>query len=95
MAADPPTRSFEEQLRALSQALPASVFITDAEGLVRYVNPYWSAFTGLSSEETLGSAWIGVLHPDDKTPTLQTWAEAARAERSFHEIGRASGRERV
>jgi PAS domain S-box-containing protein len=84
MPADPPTRSFEEQLRALSQALPASVFITDADGLIRYVNPYWSAFTGLSSEETLGSAWIGVLHPDDAAATIRAWADAGRAERSFH-----------
>jgi PAS domain S-box-containing protein len=84
MVADPPTRSYQQQIEALSQALPASVFITDAEGRVMYVNPYWSRSTGLSAEQTVGSAWISAIHPDDAPAVLEAWAEAGRENRSFN-----------
>jgi len=80
----PPTRSYEEQIQALASALPASVFITDAEGRVLYVNPYWSRFTGLSSDETLGASWTEVIHPDDLPAALAAGTQAGLDGLSFN-----------
>lgn len=48
----------EFELRKLSMAVeqsPASVVITDAEGTIEYVNPYFSKLTGYSAEEAVGN----------------------------------------
>lgn len=79
-----PTRTYEEQIQALASALPASVFITDAEGRLVYVNPYWSRVTGLSFDEALGASWTEALHPDDLPAALDAWTEAGREGRSFN-----------
>jgi PAS domain S-box-containing protein len=84
MADDIPTRSREQQIQALAEALPASVFITDAEGLVLYVNPYWSQFTGLSAEQTVGAGWTAAIHPDDLPVALEAWVQAGRDGKSFN-----------
>lgn len=47
----------EENLRTLSRAVeqsPASVVITDAAGVIQYVNPKFTRLTGYSSEEVVG-----------------------------------------
>ena len=84
MAADTPSRTYEEQVQALAQALPASVFITDTEGRVLYVNPYWSRFTGLAAEQAVGADWTAAIHPDDAPMALETWTQAGRDGRSFN-----------
>lgn len=47
----------EEQVRKLSLAVeqsPVTVIITDAEGNIEYVNPYFTELTGYTSEEVIG-----------------------------------------
>jgi PAS domain S-box-containing protein len=47
----------EESLRLLSQAIeqtPTAVVITDCEGTIEYVNPYFSKVTGYAAEEAIG-----------------------------------------
>ena len=47
----------EEELRKLSRVVeqsPASVIITDRQGLIEYVNPAFSSVTGYSLEEVIG-----------------------------------------
>ncbi len=47
----------EDRLRTLSQAVdqsPASVVITDPEGVIEYVNPKFTQITGYTSEEVIG-----------------------------------------
>ena len=50
-------KNAEDQLRKLSQAVeqsPASVVITDTEGIIEYVNPKFSEITGYSAKEAIG-----------------------------------------
>ncbi|WP_097461388.1 EAL domain-containing protein [Mangrovitalea sediminis] len=52
-------RLAEELLRKLSQVVEQaaeSVFITDKQGLIEYVNPAFEVLTGYSSEEVLGQS---------------------------------------
>ncbi len=51
------SRQAEEQVRKLSSAVeqsPASVVITDREGMIEYVNPKFSQVTGYSAFEVVG-----------------------------------------
>jgi PAS domain S-box-containing protein len=47
----------EEQVRKLTRAVeqsPATVVITDTEGVIEYVNPKFTSLTGYTSEEVIG-----------------------------------------
>jgi len=51
------SKHLEEQLRKLSRAVeqsPASVMITDTDGVITYINPRFEAATGYSAEEAIG-----------------------------------------
>lgn len=58
-------------LRKLSVAVeqnPASIMITDRNGIIEYINPHFTALTGYSLEEAVG-----------QTPSLLTSGETSRA----------------
>jgi PAS domain S-box-containing protein len=61
------------QCRLIAEAIPQIVWIGDVRGIVDYVNPYWSAYTGLNAEETLGTGWTKALHPDDVQGIQEFW----------------------
>jgi len=41
-----------------------------------WVGRQWTAYTGLSETESLGSGWLEALHPDDRAATLDAYASA-------------------
>jgi diguanylate cyclase (GGDEF)-like protein/PAS domain S-box-containing protein len=50
-------RSLESRLRILAKAVeqsPASIIITDSQGIIEYVNPKFTQVTGYAPEEVLG-----------------------------------------
>ena len=88
-------RDSEQRFRALLQQLPAGVFLTDAQGEIRYVNDRWRLLAGLTADQAAGSGWIQALHPDDREPVLQTWREAIQNSAEFvteHRFRTPSGR---
>ena len=48
-------RDSEQRFRAFLQQLPAGVFLTDAQGEIRYVNDRWRLLAGLTAEQAAGS----------------------------------------
>ena len=79
-------RQAELELRQLSQAVDQSansILITDIEGTIEYVNPYFSAVTGYTRNEVIGrkpSLWKSQHTPPDEYRALwqtilsgQTW----------------------
>ena len=88
-------RDSEQRLRALLQQLPAGVFLTDAQGEVRYVNDRWQLLAGLTAEQAAGSGWIQALYPDDRDPVLRLWRDVIRNHGEFaaeHRFRTPSGR---
>lgn len=56
-----------KDIRVLSQAInfsPASVIITDSEGIIEYVNPKFQEMTGYTSNEVIGES-ISILRSED------------------------------
>jgi PAS domain S-box-containing protein len=60
-------RASEERFRTLSESAPLGIFECDAEGRTTYCNSALLAIVGRSIEEVLGSGWIDVIHPEDRT----------------------------
>jgi PAS domain S-box-containing protein len=66
----------EPVLRALTEAMPQIVCVLAPDGTPEYVNPAWTAFSGLDLAASVEKGWVGVVHPDD-VPALRTcWRRA-------------------
>ena len=69
----------EDHYRNTVELNPQIPWTADANGTILDVSQKWVRLTGLSKEESLGTGWLTVLHPDDLQPTLRAWNEAIRA----------------
>jgi PAS domain S-box-containing protein len=58
-------RASEEYFRELADGAPVMIWMTDAAGLVTFVNRGWLEFTGTSLAEEIGDSWALGVHPDD------------------------------
>ncbi len=77
------SRQAEERFRQLAEALPQLVWTTNAEGECEYLSPQWLEYTGASMESQLGLGWIEVIHPDDRTRTLEEKHRALDTKNEF------------
>jgi PAS domain S-box-containing protein len=66
----------EERQRALVEGIPQLVWRATDGGDWTWSSPQWSAYTGLSKEESRGQGWLAALHPDDREGARAAWASA-------------------
>jgi len=76
-------QSSEERFRAMSDASPLGIFVSDAEGSCVYTNAAYHKISGLSLEQTLGTNWSMAIHPEDRERVLAEWRSAARGQAPF------------
>ena len=84
----------EVRFRAMSEASPLGVFVTDAVGSANYLNPKWLEISGMTSGQALGGGWVHAIHPDDRQRVSSAWYEAASARLPFvseHRFQRPNG----
>jgi PAS domain S-box-containing protein len=58
--------ALERRFRAMADAAPVAIYMTDALGQCTYTNPAWQALYGLPFEDALGEGWATRLHPEDR-----------------------------
>lgn len=69
-------QSSERWFAEVARNIPLFLWAADAEGRVDYVSPGLTEFTGVPlCNLTAGDGWVHMLHPDDREPTLRTWAD--------------------
>jgi PAS domain S-box-containing protein len=68
--------SSEDRLRRVINTIPAHVWSTLPDGSVDFINHRLLESTGLPIEALLGSGWLSIIHPDDRTGFLATWRTA-------------------
>jgi diguanylate cyclase (GGDEF)-like protein/PAS domain S-box-containing protein len=71
-------RRHELYFRTLSEAVPEIMWTADPDGTDDYFNRKWFDYTGLTLEQSRGTAWTAVVHPDDLDPCLEKWKNARR-----------------
>lgn len=64
------------EFEILAEVIPQIVWATDANGEANYFNRKWSAYTGLTCEESYGNNWIQPFHPDDRPKAWEAWHKA-------------------
>jgi len=69
-------RKSEKELRDVIDTIPALVWSTLPDGSNTYVNRRFVEYTGSSVEQTAGSGWQALVHPDDLERHAAHWREA-------------------
>jgi len=62
-----------KKLRDVIETIPAMAWTALPDGSNEFVNQRWAEYTGLSGDETAGSGWTAVVHPDDRQPYSEKW----------------------
>jgi two-component system sensor histidine kinase/response regulator len=81
-------RASESRLRAMNDASPFGIFLTDAQGDCLYTNRVYQQMSGLRMEETLGKGWSRAVHPEDREWVSKNWYDAARERKPYDNIFR-------
>jgi PAS domain S-box-containing protein len=73
----------EGSMRRLIDAIPQIVWTNNADGITNYFNRRWYDYTGLNYEQSAGSSWQAVIHPDDALASKERWQDAAKTGEVF------------
>jgi diguanylate cyclase (GGDEF)-like protein/PAS domain S-box-containing protein len=76
-------REGDTRFRSLAEAIPQIVWTTGPDGLTNYINQRWYEMTGATKNESLGTTWMEMVHPDDREPCRQKWLESLRSGCTF------------
>jgi len=76
-------RESEGRFRAMSDASPLGIFVSDAQGCCIYSNAAYQTISGLGFEQTLGTNWSMAVHPDDRQHIVIAWRDAVRGGEAF------------
>ncbi len=71
--AEEAARRSESELRDLIENVPAMVFIALPGPSNAFVSRGWREYTGLSAEDTSGTGWQSVVHPEDLDRHMEKW----------------------
>src|ERR1700733_3574677 len=69
-------RKSEKEFRDLIDTISATVWHALPDGSNIYVNKHSVEYSGVSAEQTVGSGWKAVIHPDDLKRHAGKWMEA-------------------
>ena len=71
--AEEAARRSERELRDLIENVPGMVFIALPGPSNSWASRPWHEYTGLSADDTAGSGWQSVVHPEDLERHMETW----------------------
>jgi PAS domain S-box-containing protein len=66
----------EQRYRILAESIPQFVWVMTPNGETIYQNHRLSEYAGLTDDETAGSSWLQLIHPEDLAMTLAVWQES-------------------
>ena len=66
----------EENFRALAEAIPQHVWTSTPEGALDFVNRRVLDYFHSTKERILGAGWQALIHPDDRSRSVERWARS-------------------
>jgi PAS domain S-box-containing protein len=76
-------RESESRFRAMANAAPVLLWMTDPDRKSEFFNQGWLDFTGRSLEEETADGWIGGIHQDDLEHCARVFHSACDARQPF------------
>lgn len=71
-------RESQQLFETLTRVSPVGIFRTDASGATTFVNPKWTALTGLSFQDAMDHKYLSAIHPDDRDERVKEWNIAVK-----------------
>jgi len=68
--------SHRRSLDMLGDSMPFIIWTATPDGAIDYSSAELARYAGVLTQDALGDAWLDVLHPDDRAPTLDRWADS-------------------
>ena len=87
-------RDSEAHFRAMANAAPAMLWISEPGGRCSFLSTRWYEYTGQAEGEGLGYGWLDAVHPDDREASRDMFARADARREPFsidHRVRRADG----
>jgi PAS domain S-box-containing protein len=78
----------EARFRAVSEAAPLGIVVTDSNGNCIYSNHKFQGISGLGTEQSLGYGWLRTVHTEDYEELRTAWSEATKSSHSFERVFR-------
>jgi PAS domain S-box-containing protein len=72
-------RASEAQYHSLADFIPGIVWTARPDGWIDFANQFWLDFTGMTLEETQGTGWTAMVHPDDLERVSQLWTKSLQS----------------
>lgn len=76
-------KSEKERFQILCAFAPVTIFETDQLGNWTYVGQRWSELTGLAPEAALQTGWQNLIHLEEKSSVVASWAKCIRKETNW------------
>jgi diguanylate cyclase (GGDEF)-like protein/PAS domain S-box-containing protein len=86
------SRERELYFQTMAEAVPEIIWTADPNGTDDYFNQKWFDYTGLTLEQSRGTGWTVVVHPDDLGLCAQKWENAQRTGQPYDVEYRLRGR---
>jgi PAS domain S-box-containing protein len=81
-------RRSEDQLRLITDTIPTQAWRSAPDGSVEFVNRRYVEYTGLSTEQVRGWAWMALIHPWDLAAVMDNFNMARAGGRATEVEGR-------
>lgn len=76
-------RESEDRFRSMADGAPVIIWVTDAEGGIRFVNRTYREFFGVPLDQVEGGKWQPLVHPEDADAYIGAFRDAVRAQVPF------------
>ncbi|MGC2538305.1 MAG: PAS domain S-box protein [Candidatus Sulfotelmatobacter sp.] len=83
--AEEAAQKIEKELRDVIETIPVMAFTTLPDGSNAFANRRWREYTGLSLEDTAGSGWQSVVHPEDVERHVEKWRASVATGEPFED----------
>ncbi|MEW6750083.1 MAG: PAS domain-containing protein, partial [Candidatus Latescibacterota bacterium] len=81
-------RESEVRFRAMADGTPLSIWVTDPEGRIAFVNRAYRDFFGVTEEAVRTGGWQSLVHLNDTVSYVEEFTACLREQRPFHARGR-------
>jgi len=75
-------RESEARLRAIGDASPLGVFVTDREGFTTYTNVRYREVSG-AHDDGAGPGWLEIVHAGERSSAAEAWQETVRSGHAY------------
>lgn len=94
-AAEEVAESSRRRLEVMADSMPLIVWGADPTGELDYFNEPFEDYTGRDRRSMAGSAWLELLHPDDRDRVVQEWRHSVTTGAPYETEFRVRGRDGV